>query len=316
METIYLNESAESNCPCVSTIGFFDGVHVGHRYLINKVVAKARCCHLASAVVTFAVHPRQILQPGWHPQLLTTLSEKCQLLEQTGIDRLVVLPFDAAMASMPARQFMEAVLLRQIGVRTLVIGYDNRFGHRGKCCTEGFSDYVMYGREMGMDVVQGDPVDADGLRVSSSLVRRLLLSGDVACASACLGRPYQLTGTVVSGCHVGTGLGFPTANLQLSDVSKLIPASGAYAVRVSIEGETKLRCGMMNIGCRPTFDGHHQTLEVHILDFSGDVYGRQLTVLFVDRLRAEMRFTSAAALAAQLHADVLRAEEVLQVFTH
>lgn len=311
MKTIYLHNQSERPLPCVATIGFFDGVHLGHRYIINKVVETARREHLASAVITFARHPRQVLQSDWHPQLLSTLDEKVVLLSQTGVDLLVVLPFDVSMAALSAYRFMHDVLLRQLNVRILVMGYDNRFGHCEAGSSEGFNDYVKYGRTMGMAVIQGDPFDAADIRVSSSKIRRFLNAGEVEQAASCLGRPYQLLGKVVSGHHVGTVLGFPTANLQPQDADKLVPAVGVYAVKVRLENSLEMKHGMMNIGRRPTFNGEHLTLETHIFRFEDNLYGHQMSVWFVGRLRSEMRFESREALIAQLELDARRAEEIL-----
>ena len=309
METIYLSRQAESSVPSVATIGFFDGVHLGHRYIINKVVTMARREGLASMVVTFEQHPRQVLHSDWCPQLLSTLDEKVELLSQTGIDRLVVLRFDEAMAALSAYDFMHDILKQQLGVMTLITGYDNRFGHNR---AEGFDDYVRYGREMGMAVVQGDPIEVGSVRVSSSKVRRLLEEGHVEQATMCLGCPYALTGRVVSGEHIGTGMGFPTANLQLPNDGKLVPASGVYAVRVKVEESPQQYHGMMNIGSRPTFGGLSQTLETHIFNFDDDIYGQQLKVWFVSRLRSEMKFDSREALMSQLESDLRQAEAVLK----
>ena len=311
MKVITLTEQGERDVPCVATIGFFDGVHQGHRFLIDKVVETARQMGMASMVITFAVHPGQVLHPDWHPQLLTTLDEKTALLTQTSIDQLVVLPFDAAMAALPARDFMANVLLGQLGVRVLVMGYDNRFGHRGVGSVEGFDDYVRYGQELGMSVLPCTPFDAGAVRVSSSQVRRFLQEGNVEQAARCLGRPYELMGEVVHGHHVGTGLGFPTANLSPSCTDKLIPATGVYAVLVRIGDSQELLPGMMNIGRRPTFDGAHLTLETHIFHFNGNLYGQQLYVSFVRHLRPEMKFDSSEALAVQLATDARQSEELL-----
>jgi len=311
MKTIYLHSLAEQLPPCVATIGFFDGVHVGHRYLINKVIDTARRKGVNSAVITFANHPRQVLSTDWHPQLLSTLDEKMVLLSQTGIDQLVILQFDAQLASLSANEFMRDILHAKLNVYTLIMGYDNHFGHREANSVEDFEDYVRYGHELGMAVERGVPVDAVGLRVSSSAVRRLLDKGLVSEAASCLGRPYELVGKVVGGCHVGTGMGFPTANLQLNDVDKLIPAAGVYAVKVRLEDSLELKHGMMNIGNRPTFNGHHQTLETHIFRFEGNLYGQSMVVWFISRLRSEMRFDTPEALISQLEADRLKAEEIL-----
>ena len=311
MKIIDLCEQTAALSPCVATIGFFDGVHQGHRHLIGKVLAIARRQQLASTVITFSRHPRQVLQPDWHPQLLSTFDEKVALLSQTGVDRLVVLPFDRQMAALSASDFMERVLHRQLNVQVLVTGYDNHFGHRLPGSAEGFDDYVTYGRSMGMAVLQGDPLDVDAIRVSSSKVRKMLERGDVLQAAQCLGRPYELSGVVVSGEHIGTALGFPTANLQLSDTEKLIPAPGVYAVKARVGQSAEVWYGMMNIGSRPTFGGDYLTLETHIFHFDGDLYGQPLTVSFVGRLRAEQKFESREALVAQLAADARQAEILL-----
>lgn len=311
MKTIYLNKGLEKPLPSVATIGFFDGVHLGHRHVIRQLIRLAEQAGLASTVITFERHPRQVLQTEWRPQLLSTLDEKVTLLSATGIDQLVILPFDAAMAALPSRDFIECVLVHRLGVKVLLTGYDNHFGHRTPNFTEGFDDYVRYGRELGISVVACDAFDAGTVRVSSSKVRKMLQAGDVEQAGRCLGRLYQLVGTVVNGEHVGTGLGYPTANLQLNDIAKLIPAPGVYAVKVRVGETQELLNGMMNIGHRPTFDGHKQTLETNIFHFDGDLYGRQIAVSFVSRLRAELKFDSGEALAAQLAADARQSEEIL-----
>ena len=311
MKIIGVDEQGKLRIPCVATIGFFDGVHRGHCFLINKVIEEAQYRGMASTVITFAVHPRQILRSNCHIQLLSTFDEKIELLKQTGIDYLVVLPFDTVMASFPARDFMSNVLVRQFGVRVLVTGYDNHFGHRTTDCTEDFEDYVRYGRELGMDVLSCSSFDADAVRVSSSQIRRFLQAGDVVQAARCLGHPYQLTGKVVRGEHIGTGLGFPTANLLPSCADKLIPAPGVYAVRVCIGNSQEILSGMMNIGQRPTFGGAYLTLETHIFHFTGDLYGQQMTISFVHRLRSEMKFDSREALVAQLGIDARQSKEIL-----
>ena len=311
MRIIRLSDDVFRPLPTVATIGFFDGVHRGHRYLIQRVIETARREQLLSTVVTFERHPRQVLSTDWHPQLLTTLDEKAALLAATGVDQLVVLTFDAEMAALSAYDFMRDVLQKRLDVKVLLTGYDNHFGHRTKDSREGFDDYVEYGRRLGMRVVQGAPQMVGDVRVSSSKVRQMLQAGDVALAARCLGRPYELTGTVVGGEHVGTELGFPTANLQPTDGEKLVPAAGVYAVRVRVGVAQTGRLGMMNIGSRPTFSGDHQTLETHIFDFHDNLYGQPLTVQFVERLRSEQKFVSREALTAQLEADARQSLEIL-----
>lgn len=308
MEIIRLNADTRLNVPLAATIGFFDGVHIGHRHLISQVVGVARRRGLRPAVITFDRHPRQVLKSDHHPMLLSTLAEKLRLLATTGADLCVVLPFDENMAAMSACSFMRDILLRQLCVNTLVIGYDNRFGHNR---SEGFDDYVAYGREMGMDVAKAEPLFVDGVGISSSVVRSLLQEGEVSLAARCLGRDYAMGGTIVGGEHIGTRLGFPTANLRPDSADKLVPANGVYAVEARIEGDEATHAAMMNIGTRPTFSGTSTTLETHLLNFHGDIYGQTMTVAFVARLRAERKFRSAAELASQLRHDAELTAELL-----
>lgn len=285
----------------VATIGFFDGVHRGHCSLLSQVVRQAAQRNRQSTVVTFDIHPRQLVNPDFQPLLLTTLDEKLQLLSLQGIDRVALLHFDEQMASLSARDFMSVVLSRQLNVDTLVLGYDSRFGH-GR--TAGFADYEAYGRSMGIDVLRATPLlSDDGAPVSSSLVRNLLLSGNIAQANDALGRRYSLTGNVVEGFHEGRRLGFPTANLALADRQRLVPGRGVYAVWAELTGYSEPMPAMMNIGTRPTYNGSSQTLEVHIIGYEGDLYGQDVTVTFAERIRSEQPFDSPSALASQLQLD-------------
>lgn len=285
----------------VATIGFFDGVHRGHCSLLSQVVRQAAQRNRQSTVVTFDIHPRQLVNPDFQPLLLTTLDEKLQLLSLQGIDRVALLHFDEQMASLSARDFMSVVLSRQLNVDTLVLGYDSRFGH-GR--TAGFADYEAYGHSMGIDVLRATPLlSDDGTPVSSSLVRNLLLSGNIAQANDALGRRYSLTGNVVEGFHEGRRLGFPTANLALADRQRLVPGRGVYAVWAELTGYSEPMPAMMNIGTRPTYNGSSQTLEVHIIGYEGDLYGQDVTVTFAERIRSEQPFDSPSALASQLQLD-------------
>lgn len=285
----------------VATIGFFDGVHRGHCSLLSQVVRQAAQRNRQTTVVTFDIHPRQLVNPDFQPLLLTTLDEKLQLLSRQGIDRVALLHFDEQMASLSARDFMSVVLSRQLNVDTLVLGYDSRFGH-GR--TAGFADYEAYGRSMGIDVLRATPLlSDDGTPVSSSLVRNLLLSGNIAQANDALGRRYSLTGNVVEGFHEGRRLGFPTANLALADRQRLVPGRGVYAVWAELTGYSEPMPAMMNIGTRPTYNGSSQTLEVHIIGYEGDLYGQDITVTLAERIRSEQPFDSPSALASQLQLD-------------
>ena len=311
MKTICLNKRLEKCPDSVATIGVFDGVHLGHQLVISKVLEQARQRRLVSTVITFDRSPREVLDPSFRPQLLTTLEEKSDIIASLGVDQLVVLPFTREMASLSAWDFMQQVLSDQLHVKVLFTGYDNRFGHDR---TEGFDDYVRYGEQLGMQVLRGDVelMDGGSLAVSSSEIRRLLADeGRVELMPRYLTRRYVLKGKVMPGEHIGHKLGYPTANLEPEGTGKLIPAAGVYAVWAMLDGEQSPRPAMMNIGMRPTFDGHHQTLEVNILGFDGNLYGQTIQVTFVERLRDERKFDSPKALAAQLERDRDRVNEIL-----
>ena len=306
MNTIFLSEENNAVAPCVATIGFFDGVHRGHKYLIKHVTDEAKACGLASTVITFDRHPRQVLHSDYVPQLLTTLDNKLLLLSKTGIDNAAILPFDEATARLSAFDFMKQVLRNRLNVKKLVIGYDNRFGHNRE---EGFEDYVRYGHELGIEVIHNQAFVLNGVHVSSSVIRSFLQAGEVDMATLCLGYPYTLVGKVVHGFEQGRKIGFPTANIDTTESSQLIPAPGVYAVKVRLENTITLLHGMMNIGMRPTFDGSKLTLEVNIFNFQGDIYGKLLQVVFVHRIREERKFNNALELAEQLREDRLQIEE-------
>ena len=293
--------------PCVATIGFFDGVHRGHCFLIEQVKELAAERGLASCLISFPVHPRKVMQADYQPQLLSTYEEKRTRLLRTGVDHCVMLPFTREMSQLSAYDFMKSVLRNQLNVRVLVVGYDHRFGHN-RC--EGFADYVRYGEELGMDVVQAKACVLDGINVSSSFIRKFLLQGDVRSANKCLGYDYRLEGRVVDGFKVGRTLGFPTANVLESDPDKLIPANGVYAVWVELSG--KKYKGMLNIGVRPTVgNDSSRSVEVHILQFSGDIYRHAIGMEFVERIRDEQRFENLSDLSAQLEKDAEKVDKLL-----
>lgn len=286
--------------PYVATIGFFDGVHRGHQFLIKHVMEEAEKRGMASMVVTFDLHPRQVLHQEYQPELLTTLDMKEQLLKATGVDKVTVLHFDEKLASLSAYDFMANVLRDRLNVHCLVIGYDNRFGHNR---AEGFDDYARYGKELGIDVVHNPAFLLNGVKVSSSVVRSFLKEGEVEMANLCLGRDYIIQGKVVDGYKEGRKIGFPTANIDTSDYKQLVPKGGVYAVEVKVESDDNWLHGMMDIGTRPTFDGDHISLEVNIFDFNGDLYGKNLQIRFIKRIRDERKFKTVEALVEQLKED-------------
>ena len=292
--------------PSVATIGFFDGVHLGHRHLINQVKMAASLNGWCSSIITFPVHPRQVIQSNYQPSLLSSPEEKVELLGTTGIDNCILLPFTRELSQLTAREFMQ-LLYDNYKVRMLVIGYDHRFGHNR---AETFEDYCRYGRELGIHIMQATAYTQEQDKVSSSAIRRALLSGEISTATKYLGYNYFMQGTIVSGYQVGRKIGFPTANLQVDFANKLIPAIGVYAVRVSVNGQNYK--GMLNIGHRPTINnGTDLSIEVHILDFEGDIYNQPMRIEFVDFLRPEAKFQSVDELVLQIQKDK---EETLKVF--
>lgn len=303
--------------PGVATIGFFDGVHCGHRFLIEQVRRAAAERGLASSVITFPVHPRRVMQSGFRPELLTTCEEKVALLADTGVDYCIMFPFTPEVARLSARQFM-SVLKEKYRIQALVVGHDHRFGHNR---SEGFEDYVRYGKELGMEVLLArayyinneKEITVDNkaeITVSSSVIRRLLREGDVSKAAEYLGYEYFLEGSVVGGYRVGRKIGFPTANLRVDDPDKLIPSDGVYAVRVSLDG--KEYGGMLSIGYRPTLNnGSDRSIEVHIFHFKEDIYGQPMRISFVRRTRSELKFDTTDELIARLHQDEAEIKAIL-----
>lgn len=284
--------------PSVATIGFFDGVHRGHRFLINQVKEAAAKDGLCSALVTFPVHPRQVIQTTYRPLLLTSPQEKIELLETTAADYCILLPFTHELSLLSAKEFMQ-LLRDKFNIRTLVIGYDHRFGHNR---SESFDDYCRYGKELDIYIERARAYTDGEAKISSSVIRQLLKEGNVSLAAKFLGYNYFLDGTVVDGYKVGRKIGFPTANLQVDCPDKLIPSEGVYAVYVYVEG--KKWAGMLNIGHRPTLNnGMNLSIEVNILGFSDNIYHKEMRIEFVEYLRAEEKYDTIDALIAQMHKD-------------
>lgn len=295
--------------PCAATIGHFDGVHLGHQHVLRCLCMLAKERGLESMAISFDRHPRTVFDNAFVPNMLTTVDERRLIMSQVGVDVCAVLRFDREMASMSAEDFMKEVLYDQLGVRLLLLGYDNRFGRKNK--NEGFEDYVRYGKAIGIEVIECDPFEiADGKRVSSTLVRELLANGRVDEAAECLGHRYSVEGTVVEGFHEGRKIGFPTANLDI-DPLKIIPVGGVYAVKVRVEGNIQQHHGMMNIGHRPTYGVNDLTLETNIFRFRENIYGKKIRVEFCKKLRNERRFDSILELARQLSEDAFKANEYL-----
>lgn len=292
----------------VAGIGFYDGVHLGHQSLIRHIVETARLKREASAVITFRVHPRKVLNREYEFFLIDTLDERLDLLASTGLDYCVLLDFTPELATLSARDFL-CLLYEKYGVNVLFVGYDHRFGRNR---SEGFDDYVRYGQSLGIEVIQADAFslsDNEG-EVSSSGIRRLIEAGKVESASRWLGRKYCLAGEVVAGKQLGHTIGFPTANLKLLDPEKIVPRPGVYAVCVRY-GKRNYN-GMLNIGYRPTVDQDGEmSIEVHLFDFEGMLYGQILRVCFVAYLRPERKLPDIHRLVQQLKKDKEHALSIL-----
>lgn len=281
----------------IAAIGMFDGVHAGHRLLLDFLHRQGLLRGLRPAVVTFNNHPVELVAPERAPKLLSSASDKLEAIRAEGIDDIILLQFDEALRRMSARSFMQ-MLHDAYSVDCLVVGYDHRFGHDR---SEGFDDYVRIGRELGIEVLRAPELEG----VSSTAVRKALEAGNAEYAAQLLGHSYYIDGTVVAGKRLGRTIGFPTANLSPISPRTLIPARGVYVADVSIDGSgTKMRA-MLNIGHRPTVDapGAPDTIEVHVLGYEGDLYGHLMRVYFLHRLRSEEAFDSLEALREQLCAD-------------
>jgi riboflavin kinase/FMN adenylyltransferase len=292
----------------VVTVGTFDGVHRGHQAIIEYLKHRAEEQSGPSTLVSFDPHPRTVVH-GEEVPLLTTVSERADLLDELGLDRFVVIPFSMDFAQLGPEEYVGEVLVQRIGLQEITVGYDHRFGKDRAGDVDLLRDL---GDEYGFEVDVIPPQEVDHDVVSSSTIRTLLQEeGAVKEANERLGRPYQLHGVVARGEGRGRQLGYPTANIELQDARKLVPKRGVYATTVILpDGDT--RGGMMNIGRRPTFDEMDVTVEVHLLDYEGDLYGETLSVQFLQRLRDEQKFESADALAAQLSEDERRCRTVVE----
>lgn len=300
-----LNEIREKLPHAVVTIGNFDGVHLGHREIFRRVKRAAAELGGVSVVITFVPHPLKVLSSGNSPRLINTYAEKELLIEASGIDYLIAIPFTPEFSAVSAEQFVKDILVGRIGVRKIIIGYDYAFGRK----REGSVDLLRrLGGEMGFAVEVMEPIGADGTIYSSSRIRQLIEAGNVREVVTLLGRHFSIGGVVVHGHHRGKGLGFPTANLATD--KELIPGFGVYAVKVKIGDQ--VYDGACNIGDNPTFDDGKRAIEVFIFDFTDDLYGEEVRLYFVERLRGEEKFADAAALQQAIAADVARCRELLR----
>jgi len=293
---------------CIATIGNFDGIHLGHQGIFRKLIKEAHDQNRQAVVITFDPHPKKVLHPDRRPFiLLTPVDEKLKLMEECGIDAVVLITFTPEFARTSADEFVRHILWENLRIKKLFVGYDYGFG-KGK---EGNAEFLRArGGELGFDVEEITAITLGDIIVSSTKIRLSILDGDVKLARTLLGRPYNVYGTVVRGHKRGTGMGIPTANIQSE---KVIPGCGVYAVFAKVEEE--MHQGVINLGFNPTFGNGSLSVEVHLFDFKGDIYDRNIEIFFIERLRSEMKFENTEKLVEQIRKDIARARDILKADT-
>ena len=282
----------------ILTLGTFDGVHIGHRKILERVAQNTENGKYESLVLTFFPHPRMVLQGESEVKLLNTLSEKIDLLKKIGVQNLVIHPFDKTFSRLTAEEFVKTVLIDQFDIKKIIIGYDHRFGRNR---TANIDDLITFGKQHDFEVEQISVQEIDAVSISSTKIRNALMEGNMALANEYLGYEYFLTGTIIRGKQLGRTIDFPTANLQMEENYKLIPRNGVYVVKSAINQKTVF--GMMNIGFNPSVAGENLAIEIHFFDFDEDLYDQKLSVSLLEYLRPEQKFESVAFLKQQLEKD-------------
>lgn len=280
------------------TLGTFDGVHIGHKKIIEKLIQNTKQCACESLVLTFFPHPRMILQDSQEIKLLNTIEERVQLLEACGLDNLVIHPFDQTFSRLTAEEFVSTVLVNQFDIKKIIIGHDHRFGRNR---TADINDLIEFGKNYNFEVEQISAQEIDAVSVSSTKIRNALLEGNITLANDYLGYAYLLTGIINKGKGIGRTIGFPTANLVIEENYKLIPKNGVYIIQSTMNEVNVF--GMMNIGFNPTVNGDSKTIEIHFFDFTGDLYGKKIQIQVLNRIRNEQKFESLDQLTHQLSED-------------
>ena len=282
----------------IVTLGTFDGVHIGHKKIIERLVANAKANNGETVILTFFPHPRMVLQDGSTIKLLNTIDEKSALLEQCGVDHLIIHPFDQEFSRLTAEEFVESILVNQFQLKTIIIGHDHRFGRNR---TANIDDLIEFGKQFSFDVEQISAQEIDQVSVSSTKIRNALNEGNCQLANEYLGYPYFLTGIVKKGKRIGRTINFPTANLHINETYKLIPKNGVYVVSALLNNQTVY--GMMNIGFNPTVNGEKQSIEIHFFNWEADLYNHNIQVNIHQRIRDEQKFDSMEELQKQLLLD-------------
>lgn len=288
----------QSTKKTILTLGTFDGVHIGHKKILERITQNTENGKYESLVLTFFPHPRMVLQEKSEIKLLNTIAEKTKLLEATGIENLVIHPFNESFSRLTAEEFVHSILVEQFHIQKIIIGHDHRFGRNR---TANIDDLIAFGAEYGFEVEQISAQEIQDVSVSSTKIRKALNEGNMDLANEYLGYDYFLSGEVVKGKQLGRTIGFPTANIQIEEDYKLIPRNGAYVVKAIVDQKEVF--GMMNIGFNPTVNGQKQTIEVHLFDFDADIYGQKIEITLLQYLREEQKFGSLDLLIAQLNQD-------------
>jgi riboflavin kinase/FMN adenylyltransferase len=288
----------------ILTLGTFDGVHIGHKKILQKLTQNTPNEEYESVVLTFFPHPRMVLQEDSNIKLLNTIKEKQDLLDEIGIENLVIHPFDETFSQLTAEEFVKTVLVEKFHIQKIIIGHDHRFGRNR---TANIDHLIDFGKQYGFDVSQISVQELNEISVSSTKIRNAILDGNIQLANDYLGYSYFITGTVITGKQLGRTIGFPTANIKIEEKYKLIPQNGVYLVQASINSQ--IINGMMNIGTNPTVGGQEQSIEIHFLDFDADIYNQELKVSILQRIRDEKKFNSLQDLQEQLQKDKVIAKE-------
>lgn len=282
----------------IVTIGTFDGVHLGHQKIIEKLIQETKNADCESLILTFFPHPRMVLNETSTINLLNTLNEKSCLLEKMGLDNLVIHPFDRDFSNLSAEEFVKTILVDSFNIQKIIIGYDHRFG---KNRAANINDLIEFGGKYGFEVEQISAQEVDSVSVSSTKIRNAIVNGAITLANEFLGYQYVLSGKIIKGKQLGRSIGFPTANLKIEENYKLIPKNGVYIVKSQLQGKTVF--GIMNIGINPTVNGENLSIEVHFLDFDSNLYNKEISISVIERIRDEKKFNSIELLKVQIQKD-------------
>jgi len=302
MKTFHSIESFTLKTPTVLTIGTFDGIHIGHKKILKQLISTAKKQQLQSLVLTFFPHPRMVLQKDSNIKLIHTIDERAEILDALGLDNLVIQPFSKEFSRLTATEFVRDILVYQLNVKHIIVGYDHRFGRNR---TANIDSLKEFGEIYDFTVEEISAQDIDAVSVSSTKIRRALEQGNLQIANSYLGTNFQLKGTVAKGKGIGKTIHFPTANINIAEEYKMIPKNGVYIAKASIDGNTYF--GMMNIGNNPTINGTTQSIEIHLFNFNEDIYHKEISVSILKRIRDEHKFDSIEILQSQLKKDKLEA---------